>query len=158
MIVVLLVGGILGLICLFLSMRAIFNEKHVRVQSTLVASPVKSFAAGLGVALATFGVFIGLIATGVPPLAILSIAIAAVVGAGIIFGLGTVAGIVGEKVLTLRNQESSPFAQTSTGTVVLALMAGLPFLGWFLIGPVAAILGLGAVAISLTRRNAENHA
>ena len=67
----------------------------------------------------------------------------------VIFGLASVATILGERVLALRKQESSPLAQTSVGTLLLAILGALPFLGWFLIAPIAALLGLGAVVLSV---------
>ncbi len=151
--VLLVFGGvILALLSLFLSARAIFSQRHLAVQATLLSSPFKSLAVGILAALFGFGVFVGLQSTGVPALALISMAIAAVGLLAVLFGLATVASITGQRVLALRNRESSAFSETSVGTLFLVTMAAVPILGWFLIGPVAALLGLGAVVISAMRR------
>ncbi|MFQ5873245.1 MAG: hypothetical protein ACE5JL_05535 [Dehalococcoidia bacterium] len=152
MVVVIFLGGVLALLCLFLSTRGIFSHRHLAVQETLVSSPGKSLAAGTVAALVVFGIFIGLQLTEVPPLAVVSVTIMAAGLVVILFGLSTVASVLGERVLGLRNHESSPFAQTVVGTFILAAMGAIPVLGWFLIAPVAALLGLGAVVISTMRR------
>lgn len=158
MVLLILIGAIIALLPLFLSIRGIFGERHLRVQSTLVCSPIKSLAAGVGVALAVFGAFVGLQATGVALLSLVSVVIVAVGLVAVLFGLVPVASTVGERVLALRSRESSPFAQTSVGALFLAIMGSLPFLGWFLIAPVAALLGLGAIVISVARRGLEGSA
>ena len=152
MVILIFVGLILAMLCLFLSIRGVFEEKQLIVQAALVGSPIKSLASGIGAAVIVFGVFIGLQATGVGPLRLLSVTITAIGLLAVIFGLASVATILGERVLALRKRESSPFAHTSVGTLLLAVLGALPFLGWFLIAPVAALLGLGAVVLSAKRR------
>ena len=151
MALVILIAAVVGLPCLFLSIRAIFSQRQLEVQDTLVSAPLKSFLAGIVTALAVFGIFVGLQSTELPPLGLASVAIAAIAGGTALFGLATVASVTGERVLGLRDQQSSPFAHTSVGTLLLVIMGALPFLGWFLIGPSAAVLGLGAVIVSAAR-------
>lgn len=152
MVILIFILVVLALLSLFLTIRGVFKERHLVVQATLISSPIKSLAAGLGTALAVLGIFVGLQATGAPPLSLISLVILAVGLVAVIFGLATVASIIGERVLALRDRESSPFAQTSVGTLFLAAIGAVPFLGWFLIAPVAALLGLGAVLISAMRK------
>ena len=151
MVLLIMVAAVIGLPCLFLTMRAIFTRRHLEVQETLVSSPLKSLAAGVATALAVLGIFVGLQSTELAPLALGSVAMAAIAGTAALFGLATVASVTGERVLGLRNRESSPFAQTGVGTLLLVIMGALPFLGWFLVGPIAAALGLGAVVIAIAR-------
>ncbi len=151
MVLLIVVAAVIGLPCLFLTMRAIFTRRHLEVQETLVSSPLKSLAAGVATALAVLGIFVGLQSTELAPLALGSVAMAAIAGTAVLFGLAAVASVTGERVLGLRDHESSPFAQTTVGTLLLVIMGALPFLGWFLVGPVAAALGLGAVVISVAR-------
>ena len=154
MVVVVFVGGVIALSSLFLIVRGLFGARQLEVQTTLVASPVKSLLVGALVAGVGFGVFVGLGATGVPPLVVIALIVAGSAGLTAAFGLATVANVVGERVLALRERESSPFAQTSVGTAVLSITAALPFLGWFVIGPLAVLFGLGAVVLTVRRRSA----
>ncbi len=151
MVPLIVVAAIIGLPALFLTMRAIFTRRHLEGQETLVSSPLKSLAAGVATALAVLGIFVGLQSTELAPLALGSVAMAAIAGTAALFGLAAVASVTGERVLGLRDQESSPFAQTGVGTLLLVIMGALPFLGWFLVGPIAAALGLGAVVLSVAK-------
>ncbi len=152
MVILIFFAMVLALLCLFLALRGIFTERQVVVQSALVSSPVKALAMGVMAALITFGIFVGLHSTGIPALGLVSIVFAALVSIAALFGLAAVANTLGERVLALRQRESTPFAQTSAGTVVLATMGALPFLGWFVIAPIAGLLGLGAVIIAARQR------
>ncbi len=142
MVVFAFVGGVIALSSLFLMLRGLFTARQHEVESTLIASPVKSLLVGALVAGVGFGLFAGLGATGVPPLVVIALIVAGVASLAALFGLATVATVVGERVLALRERRSSPFAQTSVGTVVLAIAAAVPFLGWFVIGPIAVLVGL----------------
>ncbi len=154
MVVLLFVGGVLASLCLFLSIRGIFSERNLAVQATLVSSPVKAFAVGVAASLLVAGIFIGLQFSGVPPLMLISLVITALGLLMALFGLAAVVSVVGERVLALRNRDSSPFAQTAVGTLFLAGMGALPFLGWFVIAPIAALIGLGAFLMSIGRNRA----
>jgi hypothetical protein len=154
MVVVIFVGGVIALSSLFLIVRGLFDARKLEVQATLVASPVKSFIVGSLAAGVGFGSFAGLVTTGGPPLAVVGLIVAGTASLAAVFGLATVATVVGERVLALRERKSSPFSQTSVGTAVLATSAALPFLGWFVIGPLAVLIGLGAVVLTVRRPGA----
>ena len=152
MILLIFVGSVLASTCLFLVTRGLFNQRLAEVQATLDSSPVRSLVVGMGTATAIFGICIGLIATEIPPLAIGSVIVGTIGILGVLFGLSSIVSILGERVLALRNRESSPFAQTILGTLLLATLGIVPFLGWFLIAPVAVFLGLGSLVLSTARR------
>ncbi|MEE9284817.1 MAG: hypothetical protein V3V35_03710 [Dehalococcoidia bacterium] len=158
MAIVVFVAGVAVALALFLSIRGVFTARHRSIQAALVSSPGKSLAVGVVTALALFGFFIGLQASGVPPLRLISVIIAAGGSIAVLFGLAAVAASLGERVLALRDRGSSEFAQTAVGTIVLAVLGAAPLLGWFLIAPISALLGLGAVVISATRRSANGGA
>ena len=155
MVVLLFIAGVLASLCLFLSIRGIFSERNLAVQATLVSSPVKAFVVGVAAFLLVAGLFVGLQSSGVPPLMLISLVPAALGLLMVLFGLVAVVSIVGERVLALRNRDSSPFAQTAVGTLFLAVMGALPFLGWFVIAPIAAMIGLGAFLMSIGRNRAR---
>ena len=155
MVILLFVGGVVASLCLFLSIRGIFGGRHMAVQATVVSSPLRSLVVGAGASLVVFGAFIGLQSSGVPLLRLVAVAVSALGVMAVLFGLSAVVGILGERVLALRNRDSSPFAQTAVGTLLLAVMGALPLLGWFLIAPVAALIGLGALLISTRKKGAD---
>ena len=76
MVVPLFIGVVIASLALFLTVRGLFATQYARVERSLVASPVKSLAAGVGTGLAVFGLFVGLNVTGVAPLGLLAAVVA----------------------------------------------------------------------------------
>lgn len=67
--------------------------------------------------------------------------IAAILAAGIIFGLSAITHFVGERLFSDEDQ----MKQKIWGAGVLILACLTPFIGWFIFFPLVAIFGLGAL-------------
>lgn len=77
------------------------------------------------------------------------VAILAIMGIAAI-GAAGIAATMGER-LTQRTGSVSPFAAFVRGAIALELAAAFPFLGWFIVIPVAIIISLGATTFALLR-------
>jgi hypothetical protein len=67
------------------------------------------------------------------------------------FGL---AGVVNELGTRLFPDQTAT-KQTLWGSIVLTFACGLPFVGWFLILPYVAFLGIGATILGFLQRNEQ---
>ena len=151
MIVVIVVAALLATLCLFLSIRGVFSKGHSVIHFTLSWSPARCLLASVLVTILVGAFVLCFLASGAPGLRIVALVVAALWIILVLFGLSMVAGTLGDRVLALRNRDSSPFAKTVVGTVFLAILGSLPFLGWFVIDPMAVSLGFGAVVMSAKR-------
>jgi hypothetical protein len=75
-------------------------------------------------------------------------ALVPIAGAGL--GLAALCGLAGGRLFPA----ASPFYRVALGTLVLGLGVCFPLLGWFLLLPGCLLAGLGALVISLFRREA----
>ena len=152
----LLLVGLLSLVAFMTVMRALFPARLAAVRALAGAAPGRAFLVGFvnfvffgGFALALLALSSrggdGLLRVllGVPAFFFL-----AVLAAGLSFGLSGMAQLVGLRLLP----ESADLRQTIWGALALGLACLLPFLGWFLLLPYAALLGLGAFILGLFSR------
>jgi hypothetical protein len=150
-----ILGVALSLVAFFAVVGALFANRVSRTQSIIEAMPGRSFTVGL-VNLVFFGtvtlVFFslserlhggGMRLLGVIFLAALSI--------GVAFGLTAMAEVLGARI----RDQAVGLARTAWGTILLALACALPFIGWFVLLPYAASLGLGGFILSLFSRPTE---
>jgi hypothetical protein len=127
----------------------LFPSAVGRAKQRFVRTPGRCF--GLGLVIAFFmaipitilflipgpGQLMGFVAL------LLALGIAAIGAAGI-------AATMGER-LTQRAGSLTPFAAFIRGAIALELAAAFPFLGWFIVIPIALIISLGATTFALLR-------
>jgi hypothetical protein len=68
---------------------------------------------------------------------------------GLSFGLGSLAQLIGERIAPTH----STWMRTFWGTLLLGLGSSVPLLGWFLLFPYAAWVGLGAFIIGFFQKS-----
>ena len=143
-----LVLGSLGLTAFFLVLSALFPERVARTRSAAEAYGGRSLVIGL-VNLVFFGaIMLASFAlneqVGGGVLAIPGLGALALLTVGVVFGLAGVIRLLGERLAP----GQPAVRRTAYGTLALAWAAATPFIGWFLLLPYAAALGLGAFVLS----------
>ena len=131
----------------FLVVAALAPRRVARTQAALEASPGRAFVIGLInlVFLATVG--LALLSMGESTgglLALPGIVCMALLAAGVTLGLAGVVQLVGARLVPGRGLLGRGVA----GGLAVSLACALPVLGWFLLLPVVAMLGLGAFVVS----------
>lgn len=149
-VLLLVVAGILVLSAYFLVLRSFFAASVGRWQQILDSSPWRALLIGL-VNLIFFAV-IALVSfaagdrTGIPALALPGVIIAAGLAVALSLGLTAVVEMTAGRLFpTLEG-----IRRIAAGTALLTLACLTPFLGWFLLLPFVALIGLGAVIIDWT--------
>lgn len=77
-----------------------------------------------------------------------ALAIAVILSIMLSFGLGSLAALVGERIAPTQ----PTWLRTLWGTLLLGLGSSVPFLGWFLLLPYAAWIGMGAFIIGFFQK------
>jgi hypothetical protein len=140
------VGLMVSFVALWLLARALWPKRSEAAASRLERGLVASFLLGLPIAL--LAVVATILVAKIP---------AALAGPGAIaivclfvtyssVGVSGLATLVGRR-LPSRVDAESPFRQTVRGGIVLVLAFLMPLLGWFVILPVATIVGAGATTL-----------
>lgn len=149
-IVALVFGTAFALSALSFTSGFAFPIASERAARRVEARTVGSFFAGLGVSLPIL--FVAIVLSSLPqPLAKgLGITMLGAYALLLAFGVGTVSWLVAERIHSACPAlgRHSSLAMASLGVAVAMV---LPFVGWFLIGPVVALVGFGAWVS--TRRN-----
>ena len=145
----------IGLAAYFLVVGVLFANRVTKTQRVINQIPGRSFLVGLVnflffgvIALILFSVADG--AGGVLKgiLMIPALLITVMLAVILSFGLAGMVDILGERVFP----EHSAWKKTLWGTVILTFACALPFVGWFLLLPYAALLGFGAVILGFFQR------
>ena len=122
-----------------------------RAAARVGAEPVRSFFTGLAAA----GVIL-LLAVAVKaahPLAVVALPVVALAGVG---GAAAAAEDAGRRTLLLAGREGSRLSRAAAGWALWVAAAAVPVLGWFLLGPVLLIQGVGGFVHALVTRAPED--
>ena len=140
----------IGLAAYFLVISALFPQRAKKAVSTIQSMPARSFGIGLVNFLFFFVIAAVLlsVAENAGPfirgvLTIPALLILAFLTIVISLGLAGMSSLIGERIFS----EFSGWKQTLWGTVCLSLACALPFVGWFLLFPYVAFVGIGAVIL-----------
>ena len=145
----------IGLAAYFLVISVLFPQHAKKAVSTIQSMPFRSFGIGLvnfifffvvAAVLLSVAENAGSFIKGV--LTIPALIILAFLTIVLSLGLAGMSSLIGERIFS----ESSGWQQTVWGTVCLALACALPFVGWFLLLPYVAFVGLGAVILGFFQR------
>ena len=146
----------IGLAAYFLVIGALFANRVTQAQRVINQMPARAIGVGL-VNFLFFGV-IAMILLSVAEnangaikaiLTLPALLITVLLAITLSFGLAGVVNVLGERILP----EYSSIKKSIWGSILLTFACALPFVGWFLLLPYAALLGFGAVIISLFQRN-----
>ena len=146
----------ISLAAYFLVLNALFTNRVTRAQRVMNQMPARAIGVGL-VNFLFFGV-IAMILFSVAEnangaikaiLTLPALLITALLVITLSFGLAGVVNLLGERILT----EHSSLKKSIGGSVLLSFACALPFVGWFLLFPYTALLGFGAVILSLFQRD-----
>jgi hypothetical protein len=147
-----IIGFVIVFVAYWLMSAGLFPRFGERCAGQIGRAPVKTTLLGAItlVPLIVLGLGISSKApNGVIKLAGLSIALVALVGA--LFGSAGLALRIGEGLKSARD-EQEPWRRTLRGGIVLGLTFVLPFVGTFVLMPIAFICGFGAFVICIFRR------
>jgi len=143
-----------GLVALLLVLAAVWPGFTTRTRANLESAPVKTFMIGL-----VNYVFLGAIALvmmNLGPGVVIGVALLGLLLLGTFLGLPAAASLVGARLHSLREGETTRWGEIVGGSVALYLAALVPFAGWFLLLPALCLWSFGAAALTLTsRRRAE---
>jgi hypothetical protein len=144
-----------GLVAYFLVVNTLFPQRIMKTKSLIHSMPARSF--GIGFINFVFFAVIALVLLSVAEntgpfvrgiLTIPALVILVFLAIVLSLGLGGMANLIGERLFP----DFSPWKQTLWGTVCLSLASSLPFVGWFLLFPYAAFVGIGAVILGFFQR------
>jgi hypothetical protein len=133
-------------------MHMLFPARLAKTRAVLDARPGRAGVVGLINLLFFFAVAAGLFAlgqnTGLQIIALLGVLVLLAVVVGLVFGLSAFIAKVGH---TLK-PGSGPVVQALWGAATVGLACLLPYVGWFGLLPVIAVLGLGSFILALTQK------
>ena len=121
-----------------------------RTRRTLATLPGRSFAVGL-VNCAFFGVLSAALLAPGGGIALIGGTLATLTLAAVALGRAAAARLLGER---MRPATADPLRQMLAGAGTLTLAASTPLVGWFVVLPLAALLGFGALLIAVVQRRA----
>lgn len=153
-IVGLLLFGNLFLVAYVAVLGALFPRRLSQTRAVADTLPGRAFVVGLinvgffGAVILAFSALADWAGNELPRLP--ALLLLALVCAGLSLGLAAVAELVGERL----RPQTSGLTRTTWGALTLSLACTLPFVGWFLLLPYAACLGLGAFILGLFHRPA----
>ena len=145
----------IGLAAYFLVIGALFANRVTRAQRVINQMPARAIGVGL-VNFLFFGV-IAMILFSVAEntngaikviLTLPALLITVLLAITVSLGLAGMVNVLGERILP----EHSPLKKSVWGSVIVSFACALPFVGWFLLLPYAALLGFGAVILGLFQR------
>lgn len=132
---------------------ALLPGLHQRSVEALACSPWRALGLGL-LNLVFFGVLFAVCAN-LPVLGLISLFIALALPSLTVVGLAALGRLVGERLTAWRDESTSPLTRLVAGNILLALALFSPFIGWFVLLPLASLAGLGAVVMALFQRQAQ---
>jgi hypothetical protein len=71
-----------------------------------------------------------------------------------VIGLAALARLIGDRLGVWRQAPMSPLRRLAIGSATLELASLTPVLGWFILLPLCALAGLGAVVMAIFQRKA----
>lgn len=145
-----LIAAEIAIIALLVLCDAMLPGLLGRTRRTIAALPGRSFLVGL-VNSAFFGVLSAALLAPGGGIALIGGTLATLILAAIALGLAATARIIGER---LRPGSGDPLRQFLAGAGTLALASSAPLVGWFVILPLAALIGFGALLIAVVQRRA----
>jgi hypothetical protein len=140
----------IGLVAFFLALRVLFPRRIARTRMVAELMPGRALAVGV-----VNGLFFGILAFillsiannlgdfGRIVLTLPALLFIGLLSLGLSFGLGGMAELVGERLAPAQ----TAFRRTLWGTLALTIGSAVPFVGWFLLLPYAALVGLGAFIV-----------
>lgn len=149
--------GLLGLIvlgtclvALLLIIAALWPGFTLRTRANLESSPGKTLMIGL-----VNYIFLGaitLVSMELGPIAIVGIALSGMLLTGTFLGLPAAGGLVGARLHSLREQETTHWGEIAGGSIALYLAILIPVVGWFILLPALCLWSFGAAALTLASR------
>ncbi len=150
-VILLSILALITLVASFIFFRGLFPVRVNKIQSTLENHWKRSFWLGLmnTILISIFVIGFGSLGNGSPIFYIPAMAMYGAFLIGLLFGLSAFVQIVGERLFP----DLNPVKRDVKAGSVFLLTSLLPFVGWFLIFPYVISLSVGAVVITLFRKN-----
>lgn len=150
----LVIGGLVIINCYWLLAESLFAGMVERARISGAHRPVRNTLLGLAVGGPSILLGLSLIEnfSGVPPVALIGwIAVLGPAAIGLMGSTGLVKRI--GMGLPSPRDEAQPWLPVLRGGIVLSLCCLLPFLGWFVVAPLALMNGFGNGLLALTGRH-----
>lgn len=153
--IVAILGILVSLTAFFVVVGLLFPARIAEIYAVADSQPGRSLLIG-SVNFLFFGV-VGLASiavadnSGIGLLALPGLIIGAALSIGLVFGITGMAHLVGDRLLS----ESSQLRRPLWGGISMTLACLLPFVGWFVLFPYVALVGLGALLISQSNKRRQ---
>jgi hypothetical protein len=150
-VILLSILALITLVASFIFFRGLFPIRVSKIQSTLENHWKRSFWLGLmnTILISIFVLGFGSLGNGSPIFYIPAFAMYGVFLIGLLYGLSAFVQILGERLFP----DLNPVVRDIKAGSVFLLTSLLPFVGWFLLFPYVISLSVGAVVITLFRKN-----
>lgn len=142
----LVLGGLIIVNCYFLLAESLFSRKVRRARDLYAARPIRVTLIGAAAGIPATFLGVALVSSGAGASVGIPIVSAVVIGG--LVGLTGLARLIGEGLVSERDQRE-PWRAVLRGGSVLTIACLLPFAGWFIVLPVALASGLGALILVL---------
>lgn len=145
----------ISMVAFFAVMKVLFPGRVEKTRVVAEEMPGRAFTIGLvntiffGAIALAFAALDSAVGSELP--STLAILVLILPGAGIVLGLVGVVQLVGERL----SPQNTGFKRTVWGTLLLILACVLPIIGWFLLFPYIALLGLGAFIVGFFHRRRQ---
>jgi hypothetical protein len=151
----LITGTYIVFISYWLATQGLFPNYVDRCRQRIKAAPFRQFLLGLAVAIPAGVAGVAMLRAPSPALKFPGAALLMILVLSGLAGSSGLAAQVGAGLSTPSDQTQA-WRRVLRGGMVLGLTFILPFIGWFLILPVALIMGAGAASQSLRRRRGQS--
>jgi hypothetical protein len=148
----------LNLIPFFIALVTLFPARAAKTQDVANRMPGRSFVIGLVNFLFLLLISLALFSLserveGLLKVILLfpALVVTILLAIALSFGLGSMAQLIGERLVPAQ----SAWKRTLWGTLLLGLGGSVPLLGWFLLLPYAAWVGMGAFIIGFFQKTAQ---
>lgn len=132
---------------LLMLLSVVFSRTTSRVATRTESGRTLPFMVGLGIVLGVGGVSVAMVASG-GPLQLVGTIVLLVLMFWATLGIAGLARLVGRRIGEMGNQKIGPLREMLVGGGVLSLSFGFPLIGWFVLLPLATVLGSGLTVMS----------
>lgn len=154
-IVAALVGSAVTVWALVMALSMLFVRRVEVAAEAVEQHPWGAALLGFGLVITVGLVGVVLAAMPVPIVKLMGLTILMVLCVLALVGIGGMSHLISRRIRSFA-PETTPYQALVKGSSLVVMAGFVPFVGWFLVGPLVIITGLGACAMALVKGAARN--